>query len=81
MQCWTGQHARLTIVNGFVLFLYLVALPATYVYVLGYRVRQQGLDSPRLNMLFGFLWSRFEPRTYHTAAPTRDKLLAIDPLL
>jgi hypothetical protein len=64
MKCWEGLHAQLMVVNAFVLLLYLVAIPATYAYVLGYRVRKQGLQSARLNTLFGFLWVRFEPRTY-----------------
>ena len=62
--CWVGEHTRLMVLNAFVLVLYFFFLPATYTYVLGYRVRKQGLYSERLNKLFGFLWARFEPRTY-----------------
>jgi hypothetical protein len=64
MMCWTGEHARMMAINCFILLLYLVLLPATYVYVLAYRVRKQGLHSERLNALFGFLWLRFEPQTH-----------------
>ena len=62
--CWEGEHLTLAILNAVAFFVYLIATPLFYVYVLFVLVPRHGLSDRRLNANFGFVWSRFEEKFY-----------------
>ena len=64
LTCWEGTHARMMGINVISILVYVIIVPFGYSYILFRRCPKEGLRSPRLFRVFGFLWSRFEDRTY-----------------
>ena len=64
LPCWEGTHAQMMGLNVISLLLYVVLVPLGYSYILFRRCPKEGLNSPRLSRVFGFLWGRFEERCY-----------------
>lgn len=64
LPCWEGTHARMMGLNFISLLLYVVLVPLGYSYILFRRCPKEGLKSPRLARVFGFLWNRFEDRCW-----------------
>ena len=64
LTCWEGTHAKMMGLNVISLLVYVVMVPLGYSYILFRRCPKEGLNSPRLYRVFGFLWSRFEDRCW-----------------
>jgi hypothetical protein len=64
LPCWEGTHAKIMGLNVISLLLYVLLVPLGYAYILFRRCPKEGLRSPRLYNVFGFLWGRFEDRCY-----------------
>ena len=66
--CWEGEHSVLAAFNVFAFFVYLIATPIFYGYLLFVLVPKRGLYDPKLNANFGFVWGRFEEKFYYWEA-------------
>jgi hypothetical protein len=63
IECWSDTHYRILGYDSLAILLYFVSFPGLIIYVLFRLVPMYGLRNERLNMAFGFLWSRFEVRS------------------
>jgi hypothetical protein len=62
--CWESMHLRILVWAGVAITIYFVLFPGVIAYVLFVLVPRHGHDNERLNVAFGFLWSRFEERVW-----------------
>lgn len=62
--CFEGTHLVLVGINFIAIMVYHVGVLTFYVYLLFHLVPKRGLNDPKLNYNFGFVWNRFEPHCY-----------------
>ena len=63
--CWEGDHVWFSLAAVVGVVVYLIGVPALFAHVLFWRIPASGLSNQRTLALFGFLYTRFEPKVWY----------------